>query len=70
MFVHLLSALSPWTGRFRAPLVKLIEGKHLIGVELRLSQTRTPVFKYRARYELAGAWFSAVRRRGPRDVKE
>jgi hypothetical protein len=69
MFVHLLSALSPWTGRFRAPLVKLIEGKRLIGVELRLSQTRTPVFKYRGRYELVGARFSTVRRRGPRVVK-
>jgi hypothetical protein len=50
--------------------VKLIEGKRLIDVELRLSQTRTPIFKYRGRYELAGARFSAVRRRGPRDVKE
>jgi hypothetical protein len=49
--------------------VKLIEGKRLIGVELRLSQIRAPVLKYRGRYEFVGARFSAVRRRGPRVVK-
>jgi hypothetical protein len=70
MFVHPLFALSPWTGRFRAPLVKLIGGKHLLGLELGLSRIRAPVVKYHGRYVLTGARFSAVRRRGPRDAKK
>ena len=50
--------------------MKLIEGKCLIGVELRLSQMRAPVLKYLGRYEFAGALFSAALRRGPWGVKE
>jgi hypothetical protein len=50
--------------------VKLIEGKHLLRVELGLSRIRAPVVKYRGRYELVGARFSAVRHRGLRGVKE
>jgi hypothetical protein len=50
--------------------VKLIDGKHLLGVELGLSQIRAPIIKYRSRYEFAGARFSAAPRRGPQGVKE
>jgi hypothetical protein len=50
--------------------VKLIEWKRLLGVELRLSQIRALVIKYRGRYEFAGARFSAAPRRGPQGAKE
>jgi hypothetical protein len=50
--------------------MKLIEGKRLLGVELDLSQIRALVIECRSRYEFAGAWFLAVRRRGPRVVKK
>jgi hypothetical protein len=50
--------------------VKLIGGKHLLGLELGLSRIRAPVVKYHGRYVLAGARFSAVRRRGPQDAKK
>jgi hypothetical protein len=50
--------------------VKLIEGKHLLRVELGLSRIRAPVVKYCDQYEFAGARFSAAPRRGPRGVKE
>jgi hypothetical protein len=54
MFVHRLSALSPWTRRFRALLVKLIEGKHLLGLELDLNRIRAPVIAYPGQCRLAG----------------
>jgi hypothetical protein len=50
--------------------VKLIEGKHLLSVELGLSRIRAPVVKYRGWYEFTGAHFSAVPRRGQQGVKE
>jgi hypothetical protein len=50
--------------------VKLSEGKHLLRVELGLSRIRVPIVKYCGWYKLAGAQLSAVRRRGPRDVKK
>jgi hypothetical protein len=50
--------------------VKLIEGKRLIGVELRLNQIRAPVLKYLGRYEFARVLLSAALRRGPQGVKE
>jgi hypothetical protein len=50
--------------------VKLIEGKHLLRVELGLSRIRAPVVKYRSRYEFAGARFSTAPHHGPRGVKE
>jgi hypothetical protein len=50
--------------------VKLIEGKHSLGVELGLSQVRAPAIAYFSRYEFAGARFSAAPHRGPRGVKE
>jgi hypothetical protein len=42
--------------------MKLIEGKHLLGVELGLSQVRAATIAYFSRYEFTGARFSAVRR--------
>jgi hypothetical protein len=65
----LLCPLSPWTERVRALLVKLIEGKLLLGLELGLSRSRAPVIEWSGRYVLVGARISAVRRRGLRDVK-
>jgi hypothetical protein len=50
--------------------VKLIEGKHLLGVELGLSQVRAPIIERRGRYEFPGARFSTAPRRGPRVVKK
>jgi hypothetical protein len=50
--------------------VKLIEGKRSLGVELGFSQVRAPTIAYLDRYKFAGAWFFAVRRRGPRVVKK
>jgi hypothetical protein len=50
--------------------VKLIEGKHLLRVELGLNRIRAPAIDYFSRYEFAGALFSAAPRRGPRGVKE
>jgi hypothetical protein len=49
--------------------MQLVEGKRSLGVELGFSQVRTPAIAYLGRYELAGAQFFAVRRRGPRVVK-
>jgi hypothetical protein len=49
--------------------MKLIEGKHLLGLELGHSRSRAPVIEWSGRYVLAGARFSTVRRRGLRDVK-
>jgi hypothetical protein len=57
------------TGLFRAWIVQLIKGKHLLGVELGLSQVKAPVIGCRGRYRFAGARFFAARRRGPRVVK-
>jgi hypothetical protein len=62
--------MSPWAGRFRARIVQLIEGKHLLGVELGLSQVRAPAIAYLGRYEFAGAWFFASRRQGLRVVND
>jgi hypothetical protein len=50
--------------------VKLIEGKRSLGVELGLSQVRAPAIAYLGQYRFTGAWFFAVRRRGPRVVKK
>jgi hypothetical protein len=55
MFVHPLSVLSPWTGQIRAPLVKLIEGKRLLRVELGVSHVGAPVIAYPGQCKLAGA---------------
>jgi hypothetical protein len=49
--------------------MQLIEGKHLLGVELGLSQVRAPAIAYLGWYRFAGARFVATRRRGPRVVK-
>jgi hypothetical protein len=50
--------------------MKLIEGKHSLGVELGFSQVRAPTIAYLGRYRFAGARFIAVRRHGPRVVKK
>jgi hypothetical protein len=46
--------------------VQLIEGKHLLDVELGLSRVRAPTITCLGQYRLAGARPGAVRRRGPR----
>jgi hypothetical protein len=57
-----LIARSPWTERFRARTLQLMEGKHLLRVELGLSRIRAPVVKSCGHYKLVGARCSAVRR--------
>jgi hypothetical protein len=37
MFGYPWCPLSPWAGRVSAPLVKLVEGKHSLGLELGLN---------------------------------
>jgi hypothetical protein len=49
--------------------VKLIEGKHSLGIVSGLSQVKAPTIVYFSWYEFAGARFSTVRRRGLRVVK-
>jgi hypothetical protein len=49
--------------------VQFSEGKQLLGVELGDSQVRLPAIAYLGRYGFARARFIAVRRRGPRVVK-
>jgi hypothetical protein len=49
--------------------MQLVEGKRSLGVELGFSQVRAPAIAYLGWYEFAGARFFAVRRRGPRVVK-
>jgi hypothetical protein len=50
--------------------VQLIEGKHLLDVELGISQVRAPAIACLGQYRLAGARSVAVLRRGPRAVKK
>jgi hypothetical protein len=37
--------LSPWAGHVSAPLVKLVEGKYSVGLELGLNRRRAPVIE-------------------------
>jgi hypothetical protein len=50
--------------------VQLIEGKHLLDVELGINQVRTRAIACLGQYRLAGAWSTVVLRRGPRVVKK
>jgi hypothetical protein len=65
-----VSALFPWTDRFIAPLVKLIEGKPLLGLGFDLHQSRAPIIDFNGQYKLTGARLNAVRRRGLHAVKK
>jgi hypothetical protein len=47
-----------------------MEGKWLVGVEFGVNHAGTLVVELSGRYRSAEARFSAVRHRGPRDVKE
>jgi hypothetical protein len=50
--------------------VQLIEGKHVLDVDLGISQVRTPAIACLGQYRLAGARPAAMLRRGPGDVKK
>jgi hypothetical protein len=50
--------------------MKLVEGKHFLGLELGLRRRRAPVVALIGRCRPTGARFPAVRRRGLRDVKK
>jgi hypothetical protein len=50
------SALSPWTGWFKAPLVKLSEGKWEGGVQSGVCHTGDPAVAVSGRRRLAGVW--------------
>jgi hypothetical protein len=50
--------------------VQLIKGKHLLDVELGISQVRAPTIACPGRYSFAGARSAVVLRRGPGVVKE
>jgi hypothetical protein len=50
--------------------VQLIEGKRVLDVELGICQIRTPTIACLGQYRFAGAWPTAVRRRGSRVVKK
>jgi hypothetical protein len=62
--------LSPWAGRVSAPLVKLVKGKHSLGLELGLNRRRAPAVAGSDRRGLARARLSAGPLRGPQSVKE
>jgi hypothetical protein len=44
------SALLPWTGCFKAPIIKLIRGKRSLGLEFGFGQSRTPVIERIGQY--------------------
>jgi hypothetical protein len=50
--------------------VQLIKGKHLLDVELGISQVRAPIIACLGRYRFAGARSAAVLRCGPDVVKK
>jgi hypothetical protein len=50
--------------------MQLIEGKHLLDVELGINHFRAPTIACLGQYRLAGARSAAVLRRGPRAVKK
>jgi hypothetical protein len=49
--------------------MKLVEGKHLLGLEFGHGRSRAPVIKCFGRYKLTGVRFPVARRRGLRNVK-